>query len=254
MELHGAVIVVTGGASGLGAATAERLASDGAKILVLDLQEDLGKALAESIDGAFVSADVTSEEDVRSAVEVASEMGPVRGLVNCAGIGSSARTVDRNGTPHELSPFQKVVSINLIGTFNCIRLLASVIARQDPLDAVGGRGAIVNTASVAAFDGQIGQAAYSASKGGIVGMTLPVARDLSSVGIRVNTVAPGIIDTPLLASLPEPARESLAYQVLFPKRLGRPDEFAELARFLLVHDYMNGEVVRMDGGIRMAPK
>jgi NAD(P)-dependent dehydrogenase (short-subunit alcohol dehydrogenase family) len=190
---------------------------------------------------------------VSVAVSAATEAGSLRALVNCAGIGPPARTLNRDGTPHDLDHFRTVIEINLIGTFNVIRLAAVEMAKTEPLTD-GLRGAIVNTASVAAFDGQIGQAAYSASKGGVVGMTLPVARDLSAVGIRVNTIAPGIIDTPLLAGLPEPARISLGEQVLMPKRLGRPDEYAELAFFLLTHDYMNAETIRMDGGIRMAPK
>jgi NAD(P)-dependent dehydrogenase (short-subunit alcohol dehydrogenase family) len=196
---------------------------------------------------------VTDSDQVAKIVAVAVESGPLRAVVNCAGIGPPARTLNRDGSPHDLGHFSTVIEINLIGTFNMIRLAAAEMAQTEPLED-GLRGAIVNTASVAAFDGQIGQAAYSASKGGIVGMTLPVARDLSSVGIRVNTIAPGIIDTPLLAGLPEPARESLGQQVLFPKRLGRPDEYAELAYLLLTHDYMNAETIRMDGGIRMAPK
>lgn len=253
MELAGVAAIVTGGASGLGAATARRLAGAGAKVVIADLQDEKGEALADHVKGAFVHADVTDSDQVAKIVAVAVESGPLRALVNCAGIGPPARTLNRDGSPHDLAHFRTVVEINLIGTFNTIRLAAVEMAKTEPLDD-GLRGAIVNTASVAAFDGQIGQAAYSASKGGIVGMTLPIARDLSSVGIRVNTIAPGIIDTPLLAGLPEPARESLGQQVLFPKRLGHPDEFAELAYLLLTHDYMNAETIRMDGGIRMAPK
>jgi NAD(P)-dependent dehydrogenase (short-subunit alcohol dehydrogenase family) len=254
VELGNASAIVTGGASGLGAATARRLAAAGARVVLADLSDAAGETLAAEIDGAFVHVDVTSEEQVAEAVAAASEMAPLRALVNCAGIGSAGRTLGRDGTPHDLGDFQKVIGVNLIGTFNCIRLGASAMAQTDPVDGAGSRGAIVNTASVAAFDGQIGQAAYSASKGGVVGMTLPVARDLSAVGIRVNTIAPGIMDTPMLAGLPEAARESLGQQVLFPKRLGTPEEYAELAYFLLTHDYMNGETIRMDGGIRMAPK
>lgn len=253
MDLSGSSAIVTGGASGLGAATARRLTAAGTHVVIIDLNEEQGEALASELSGAFVGADVTTEE-VQAAVDAASEMGPLRALVNCAGIGSVARTIDRDNNPHDLSYFQKVISINLIGTFNCIRLAAAAMAKTDPIDDEGQRGAIVNTASVAAFDGQIGQAAYSASKGGIVGMTLPIARDLATVGVRVNTIAPGIIDTPLLAALPEPARESLAQQVLFPKRLGVPQDYADLAHHLLTHDYMNGESIRMDGGIRMGPK
>ncbi|HKX76303.1 MAG TPA: 3-hydroxyacyl-CoA dehydrogenase [Acidimicrobiia bacterium] len=253
MDLQGVVAIVTGGASGLGAATTRRLATAGARVVVVDLQDDKGETLATEVKGAYVHADVTDPDQVTQAVEVAVGMGTLRSLVNCAGIGPPARTLNRDGTPHDLDHFRTVIEINLIGTFNFIRLAAAQMARAQPL-ADGQRGAIVNTASVAAYDGQIGQAAYSASKGGVVGMTLPVARDLAAVGIRVNTIAPGLIDTPLLAGLPEPARESLGQQVLFPRRLGRPDEYAELAYLLLTHDYMNAETIRMDGGIRMAPK
>ena len=254
MDLDGTAAIVTGGASGLGRATARRLADAGARVVVADLDREGGERVAAEIDGEFVAADVTSEPDVAGVVEVAARMGPLRALVNCAGIGPPARTLSRDGSPHPLAHFQKVVAVNLVGTFNCIRLVAAAMAATEPVDGAGARGAIVNTASVAAFDGQIGQAAYAASKGGIVGMTLPVARDLATVGIRVNTIAPGIIDTPLLAGLPEPARESLGEQVLFPRRLGEPREFAELAHVLLTHDYVNAETVRMDGGIRMAPR
>ena len=254
MDMRGASVIVTGGASGLGAATARRLAAGGSHVVIADVQEDPGGAIADEIGGRFVRTDVTDPDQVSVAVEVASELATLRGLVNCAGIGPPARTLNRDGTPHDLSQFSRVVEINLIGTFNCIRIAAGAIAQSDPVDDGGARGAIVNTASVAAFDGQIGQAAYSASKGGVVAMTLPVARDLSSVGIRVNAIAPGLIDTPLLAGLPQAAKESLGQQVLFPKRLGTPDEYAELAFTLLTHDYMNAETIRMDGGIRMAPK
>ncbi len=251
MDVAGSSAIVTGGASGLGAATARRLAGAGAHVVILDVQD--GEELAQELGGVAVQADVTIEPEVAVAVAAASEMGPLRVLVNCAGIGPPARTLSRDGTPHDLQHFQKVIAINLVGTFNCIRLAAVAMAQTEP-DAEGNRGAIVNTASVAAFDGQVGQAAYSASKGGVVGMTLPVARDLASVGVRVNTIAPGIIDTPMLAGLPEAARESLGQQVLNPKRLGTPDEYADLVYFLVTHDYMNGESIRMDGGIRMAPK
>jgi NAD(P)-dependent dehydrogenase (short-subunit alcohol dehydrogenase family) len=254
MQLDQTSAVVTGGASGLGAATARRLAAAGAKVVVSDLNAEAGEAVANEIGGAFVPTDVTKEEDVSAAVATATEMAPLRALVNCAGIGSVGRTINRDGTPHDLGYFAMVLAVNLTGTFNCIRLAATAMAALDPTDESGSRGAIVNTASVAAFDGQIGQAAYSASKGGVAGMTLPIARDLSSVGIRVNTIAPGIIDTAMLAALPEEAKTSLGQQVLFPKRLGQPAEYAALAEFLLTHDYMNGETVRMDGGIRMGPK
>ncbi|MDX1447638.1 MAG: SDR family NAD(P)-dependent oxidoreductase [Acidimicrobiia bacterium] len=254
MKLDQTSAIVTGGASGLGAATARRLAAAGARVVVADLNPEAGEQVAAEIGGAFVTTDVTSADDVSHAVEVAGEMGPLRSLVNCAGIGSVGRTINRDGSPHDLGYFASVIAVNLTGTFNCIRLAAGAMAQLDPVDDHGGRGAIVNTASVAAFDGQIGQAAYSASKGGVVGMTLPIARDLSSVGVRVNTIAPGIIDTAMLAALPDEAKTSLGQQVLFPKRLGQPAEYAALAEFLLTHDYMNGETIRMDGGIRMAPK
>ncbi|CAN5299076.1 SDR family oxidoreductase [soil metagenome] len=253
MLLNGMSAIVTGGASGLGAATARRLATDGAKVVLVDLQVEAGEATAAEIGGVYVHADVTDPDQVRAAVDAAVEMGSLRALVNCAGIGTAAKTVDREGNPHDLAQFTRVVSINLIGSFNCIRLAAAAMTRNEP-DPAGERGAIVNTASVAAFDGQVGQAAYSASKGGVVGMTLPIARDLAQSGIRVNTIAPGIMDTPMLAGLPEAARESLGHQVLNPPRLGTPDEFAALVHFLLTHGYMNAETVRMDGGIRMAPR
>lgn len=253
MDISGAAAVVTGGASGLGAATARKLAASGMRVVVLDVQDGLGERVANEIGGAYVHADVTRSEEVQAAVDAAAEMAPLRVLVNCAGIGPPQRTVNRDGSPHDLDHFIRVVTINLIGTFNCTRLAAVVMSQTEPM-ADNERGAIVNTASVAAFDGQVGQAAYSASKGGVVGMTLPIARDLASRGIRVNTIAPGIIDTPLLAGLPEPARVSLGEQVLHPQRLGTPDEFAELAHLLITHSYMNAETIRMDGGIRMAPK
>jgi len=253
VDIAGSSAIVTGGASGLGAATARKLAAAGMKVVIVDLQDGLGDPVAAEIAGAYVHADVTNSDEVQAAVDAAMEMAPLRVLVNCAGIGRPSRTLDRDGEPHDLGHFDTVIRINLIGTFNCIRLAAAAMATTEPM-ADGERGAIVNTASVAAFDGQIGQAAYSASKSGIVGMTLPVARDLASVGIRVNTIAPGIMDTPMLAGLPEKARESLGQQVLNPKRLGTVEEYADLAAFLVTHSYMNGETIRMDGGIRMGPK
>jgi NAD(P)-dependent dehydrogenase (short-subunit alcohol dehydrogenase family) len=253
MNIDGISALVTGGASGLGAATARRLAGKGARVLIADLQDDLGEAMAGEVQGGFIHVDVTDTAEVEAAVAAAAEMGPLRVVVNCAGIGPPGRTLSRDGSPIDLDVFQKIIDINLVGTFNVIRLAASVMATTEPL-ADGLRGVIVNTASVAAFDGQVGQAAYSASKGGIVGMTLPIARDLAVVGIRVNTIAPGIMDTPLLAGLPEPARQSLATQVLFPQRLGEPDEYGHLVYHLIENDYMNGETIRMDGGIRMGPK
>ncbi|MGZ5385064.1 MAG: SDR family NAD(P)-dependent oxidoreductase [Acidimicrobiia bacterium] len=253
MDTRGISAIVTGGASGLGAATSRKLAIEGARVVIADLQAAAGQEVADEIGGKYVQTDVTDTEQVQAAVVLAGELGDLRVLVNCAGIGLPSRTLNREGEPMDLAFFSKILEINLIGTFNAIRLAAAAMARTEPLGS-GQRGVIVNTASVAAFDGQIGQAAYAASKGGIVGMTLPVARDLAVLGIRVNTIAPGIIDTPLLAGLPEPARESLATQVLFPHRLGRPDEYAELAYHLIRNDYINAETIRMDGGIRMQPK
>lgn len=253
MDTRGISAIVTGGASGLGAATSRKLAIEGARVVIADLQAAAGQEVADEIGGKYLQTDVTVTEQVQAAVVLAGELGDLRVLVNCAGIGLPSRTLNREGEPMDLAFFSKILEINLIGTFNAIRLAAAAMARTEPLGS-GQRGVIVNTASVAAFDGQIGQAAYAASKGGIVGMTLPVARDLAVLGIRVNTIAPGIIDTPLLAGLPEPARESLATQVLFPHRLGRPDEYAELAYHLIRNDYINAETIRMDGGIRMQPK
>lgn len=250
---------MTGGASGLGEATARLLADKGARVVVADLQDDKGEAVAKELEGIFVHTDVTSEEDVIAAVEAAKELGPLRVLVNCAGIGWPQRTIGKDGqysSAHGLDIFTKVIQINLIGTFNCIRLAATAMSQTDPLDATGERGAIVNTASVAAYDGQIGQAAYSASKGGVVGMTLPIARDLSAVGIRVNTIAPGLIDTPIYGQGDgaEAFKEKLKKDVLFPQRLGTSEEFATLAVELATNSYMNAESIRIDGGIRMQPK
>ncbi|MCB1002871.1 MAG: SDR family NAD(P)-dependent oxidoreductase [Acidimicrobiales bacterium] len=253
MDIAGVSAIVTGGASGLGEATSRRLAAQGARVVVLDMQDDKGTALASELGGIFVHADVTNTEEVQAAVDAASELGALRVLVNCAGIGWAQRTVDRSGGSADLGAFEKVVSVNLVGTFNCIRLAASAMSQTEPGE-YGERGAIVNTASVAAFDGQIGQASYSASKGGVVGMTLPIARDLAAVGVRVNTIAPGLIDTPLLGLLPDEQKEALAQSVLFPKRLGTPDDFASLALELVTNGYLNGETFRLDGGIRMPPK
>jgi NAD(P)-dependent dehydrogenase (short-subunit alcohol dehydrogenase family) len=253
MDINGVAAIVTGGASGLGEATVRLLASKGARVVVADLQDDKGGAIAGDVNGVYVRADVTNPEEVQEAVTAASDLGPLRVLVNCAGIGWAQRTIDRGGSPADLDAFTRVLRINLIGTYNCIRLAASAMNSTEPLEH-NERGAIVNTASVAAFDGQIGQAAYSASKAGVVGMTLPIARDLSAAGIRVNTIAPGIIDTPLLGTLPEAARTELSKSVLFPQRLGVPADFASLALELITNGYMNGETVRMDGGIRMPPR
>jgi NAD(P)-dependent dehydrogenase (short-subunit alcohol dehydrogenase family) len=258
MELNGASALVTGAASGIGAAVARQLAGKGAKVLVADLQADKGEALAEEIGGAFAQVDVTDTDQIKAAVEQATTLGPLRVLVNSAGIGWAQRTIGRDGefdSAHDLGAFSKVIAINLIGTFDCIRLAATAMSRNEP-DADGERGSIVNLASVAAFDGQIGQASYSASKGGVVGMTLPVARDLSAAGIRVNTVAPGLIDTPIYGEgeQAEQFKAKLGESVLFPKRLGDPDELASMVVECATNPYMNGETVRVDGGIRMPPK
>ena len=259
MDISGASAIVTGGASGLGEATARLLTEKGARVVVADVQDDKGEAVAKALEGIFAHTDVTSEEDVIAAVEAAKELGPLRVLVNCAGIGWPQRTIGKDGqysSAHGLDIFTKVISINLIGTFNCIRLAATAMSQTAPLDESGERGAIVNTASVAAYDGQIGQAAYSASKGGIVGMTLPIARDLSAVGIRVNTIAPGLIDTPIYGQGEgaEAFKEKLKKDVLFPHRLGTSEEFATLAVELVTNSYMNAESIRVDGGVRMQPK
>ncbi|MGW4424456.1 SDR family NAD(P)-dependent oxidoreductase [Streptosporangium sp. NPDC004631] len=257
MDLNGAAAVISGGASGLGEATARDLAAHGAAVVVADLNEERGKALADEIGAIFVKTDVSDEQQVQAAVDAAVATGrPLRAVVNSAGIGWAGRTVNRDGSPHDLATYRKVIEVNLIGTFNLMRIGAAAIARTEPVDADGQRGVIVNTASVAALEGQTGQVAYSASKGGIVGMTLPAARDLAAVGVRVNTVCPGIIDTPIygFAADAEEFKARLVAPVVFPKRMGRPDEFAHLVRSLIENDYMNGEVVRFDGGIRFQPK
>ncbi|MCD4532526.1 SDR family oxidoreductase [Nocardioides sp. cx-169] len=258
MELTGSSAIVTGGASGIGAAAARALAAKGATVVVADLQADKGEALAEEIKGVFAQVDVTQTDQITAAVEAAADIAPLRAVVNSAGIGWAQRTIGRDGqleSAHSLEAFTKVVQINLIGTFDMVRQAATVMSRNEP-DEDGCRGAIVNLASVAAFDGQIGQASYSASKGGVVGMTLPVARDLSASGIRLNTVAPGLIDTPIYGEGPDADtfKENLGRNVLFPKRLGTPDELASMVIECLTNAYMNGEVVRVDGGIRMPPK
>ena len=253
MKIEGKTFLVTGGASGLGGATAKMFADNGAHVVIVDLNTELGESVAHDIGGRFVRCDVSSEADGQKAIETAvSAFGGLDGLVNCAGIGSASRTLGKTG-PHDLASFVKTISVNLIGTFNMIRLASAAIANKDP-DEGGQRGVIVNTASVAAYDGQIGQAAYSASKGGIVGMTLPIARDLASVGIRVMTIAPGLFKTPLLAGLPEEAQASLGKQVPFPPRLGLPPEYAALVKAIVENDMLNGEVIRLDGAIRMAPR
>jgi NAD(P)-dependent dehydrogenase (short-subunit alcohol dehydrogenase family) len=254
MLLQGTSTIVSGGASGLGEATARRLAGAGAHVVVLDLQDDKGRELATELGGTFAHADVTDTEQVQAAVHAATAAGPLRALVNCAGIGMAGRTINRDGTPHSLDVFERVVRINLIGTFNVIRLAAAAMATTDPIDQFGARGAIVNTSSVAGLEGQTGQAAYSASKGGVIGITLPIARDLAAIGVRVNTICPGLMDTPLFGLASPAVKDSLGASVLFPKRMGTTDEFASLALELVTNDYINGEVVRLDGGIRFQPK
>ena len=246
MRIDGNTFLVAGGGSGLGAATTNMLAAAGARVVVADLEGETPEG------GRFVETDVTDEERVRAAVEAALELGALRGVVNCAGIASAEKVLGREG-PHPLDSFVKVVQVNLIGTFNVIRLAAEAMAGNEPLESKE-RGVIVNTASVAAYDGQIGQVAYAASKGGVVSLTLPVARELARSGIRVMTIAPGIFDTPMMAGLPEDARESLGDQVPFPSRLGKPEEYANLVKHIVENEMLNGEVIRLDGAIRMAPK
>ena len=254
MDITGSVALVTGGASGLGLATARRLVKAGAKAVLVDLPSSKGDEAAASLDGGavFAAADVTDEAAVRSALDAAGELGQLRVVVNCAGIGTPGRLLGRDGTAYPIEPFVKVLQVNLIGTFNVIRLAAERLAAAEPVGEE--RGVIVNTASVAAYEGQIGQAAYSASKGGIVGMTLPIARDLAQRLIRVVTIAPGLFDTPLLAGLPEEARTSLGQQVPHPSRLGDPDEYGALVEHIVANPMLNGEVIRLDGAIRMAPR
>jgi NAD(P)-dependent dehydrogenase (short-subunit alcohol dehydrogenase family) len=256
MPLNGASAIVTGGASGIGEGSARQLAALGARVVIADLQVDRGEALAAGIGGLFVRCDVSSEEDGAAAVAAASEMGPLRALVNSAGLGRAARTVDRNNEPMPQATFDFVIRINLLGSFNMLRQSAAAMARTEPVDGDGSRGAIVNMASAAAFDGQTGQAAYSASKGGIVGMTLPIARDLSAVGVRVNTIAPGLIDTPIYGSgeAADAFKAHLGESVLFPKRLGVAEELAFMVIECITNPYMNGETIRVDGGIRLPPK
>jgi NAD(P)-dependent dehydrogenase (short-subunit alcohol dehydrogenase family) len=253
MELSGIGALVAGGASGLGEATARELVARGARVAIADLNEERGRPLAEQLDGPFVQADVTGEAPVRASVEAAVEaFGGIRLAVSCAGVGWAERTVKKDG-PAALEPFEAVVRVNLIGTFNVLRLAAAAMAENEP-DAEGERGLVVMTASIAAFDGQIGQTAYAASKGGVVGLTLPAARDLARLGIRVCTIAPGLFDTPLLAGLPEEARRALGEQIPFPSRLGRAEEYARLACHIAENTMLNGEVVRLDGALRMPPR
>jgi NAD(P)-dependent dehydrogenase (short-subunit alcohol dehydrogenase family) len=253
VDVNDAVAVVTGGASGLGLATTKALLDDGAQVVILDLPTSKGEEVAKEMGdrARFAPADVTDPDAVTAALDVAESLGPVRVVVNCAGTGSAIKTLSKNG-PYPLDDFKRVVNVNLIGTFNVLRLGAERIAKTEPLGEE--RGVIINTASVAAFDGQVGQAAYSASKGGVVGMTLPIARDLSRELIRVVTIAPGLFDTPLLAMLPDEAKKSLGAQVPHPSRLGHPQEYGALAAHIVANPMINGEVIRLDGAIRMAPR
>lgn len=258
MDINGTSAIVTGGASGIGEAAARQLAAKGAIVVVADLNAEKGEALAKEIGGAFVNVDVTNTDQIQTAVNTAVELAPLWSLVNSAGIGWAQRTIGRDGNPdsaHNLDAFKKVIAINLIGTFDAVRLAATAMSLNTPNES-GERGAIVNMASVAAFDGQIGQASYSASKGGVVGMTLPVARDLSAAGIRLNTIAPGLIDTPIYGEGPDSDafKANLGQNVLFPKRLGHASELASMVVELVTNSYMNAETIRVDGGIRMPPK
>jgi NAD(P)-dependent dehydrogenase (short-subunit alcohol dehydrogenase family) len=254
MDLTGAAALVTGGASGLGLATARRLAAAGAAVTIVDLPSSAGSDIAAELGGSFAPADVTNPEQVAAAVALAAQAGPLRVVVNCAGIAPPAKVLDREGNPSPLADFERIVRVNLIGTFNVIGQASALMARTEPDADTGDRGVIVNTASVAAFEGQIGQPAYSASKGGVHAMTLPIARELARYGIRVLTIAPGIMETPMLAGLPQPAQDSLGQQVPYPQRLGRPDEYAQLVMAIIDNGYLNGETIRLDGAIRMAPK
>ncbi|HEY3537092.1 MAG: 3-hydroxyacyl-CoA dehydrogenase [Trinickia sp.] len=252
MEIRGNAFLITGGASGLGAATARLIAREGGKVALADLNEAAGNALAGELGGTFVKCDVSREEDAQRAVDAALGLGKLVGLVNCAGVAPAVKTVGKDG-PHPLEAFRRTVEINLIGTFNVLRLAAAAMAKNEPNEG-GERGVIVNTASVAAFDGQVGQAAYAASKSGVAGMTLPIARDLARNGIRVMTIAPGIFETPMLLGMPKEVQDSLGAMVPFPSRLGKPDEYAMLVKQILDNPMLNGEVIRLDGAIRMQPK
>ena len=252
MQIQNNVFIITGGASGLGAATARMIVEAGGKVLLADVQVEAGIALAAELNGRFVQCDVTSEADGQAVVAAAPEMGTLRGLINCAGVAPAVKTVGKDG-PHPLDVFQRTININLVGTFNMARLAADAIGKLDALES-GERGIIINTASVAAYDGQIGQAAYGASKAAVVGLTLPMARDLARSGIRVMTIAPGIFETPMLMGMPEEVRDALGKMVPFPSRLGRPSEYAQLARAIIENTMLNGETIRLDGAIRMQPK
>ncbi|AVJ28732.1 3-hydroxyacyl-CoA dehydrogenase [Achromobacter spanius] len=252
MEIANKVFIVTGGASGLGAGTARMLVEHGAKVVIADLQDEPGEALAKELGQRYVHCDVTQEADGKKVVAAALELGALFGLVNCAGVAPAAKIVGKNGA-HPLELFQKVVSINLIGSFNMMRLAAEAMSANTP-ESTGERGVMINTASVAAFDGQIGQAAYAASKAGVAGMTLPIARDLSKTGIRCMTIAPGIFGTPMIFGMPQEVQDSLAASIPFPARLGRPEDYAKLVHSIITNDMLNGETIRLDGAIRMPPK
>ena len=252
MEIQGKVFIVTGGASGLGEGTARMLAAAGGKVVIADMQAEKGQAVAQAIGGVFVSCDVTSEADGQDVIAKATALGKLMGLVNCAGVAPAEKIVGKNGA-HSLANFSKTISINLIGSFNMMRLAAEAMGKNEP-ESTGERGVLISTASVAAYDGQIGQAAYAASKGGIVGMTLPIARDLARSGIRNMTIAPGIFGTPMLFGMPQEVQDALAAGVPFPSRLGKPEDFAKLVRHIFENDMLNGEVIRLDGAIRLAPK
>ncbi len=252
MEIANKVFIVTGGASGLGAGTARMLVEHGAKVVIADLQDEPGEALAKELGQRYVHCDVTQEADGKKVVAAALELGALFGLVNCAGVAPAAKIVGKNGA-HPLELFQKVVSINLIGSFNMMRLVAEAMSANTP-ESTGERGVMINTASVAAFDGQIGQAAYAASKAGVAGMTLPIARDLSKTGIRCMTIAPGIFGTPMIFGMPQEVQDSLAASIPFPARLGRPEDYAKLVHSIITNDMLNGETIRLDGAIRMPPK
>ncbi len=252
MEIAGKVFIVTGGASGLGEGTARMLAAKGGLVVIADMQTDKGAAVAKEINGAFVKCDVSQEADAQAVVAKAASLGKLMGLVNCAGIATGEKIVGKNGA-HALASYQKVITVNLIGSFNMMRLAAEAMCNNDP-ESNGERGVMISTASVAAYDGQIGQAAYSASKGGIVGMTLPIARDLARNGIRNMTIAPGIFGTPMMFGMPQEVQDSLAASVPFPSRLGTPQDYAKLAVHIFENDMLNGEVIRLDGAIRLAPR
>ncbi len=252
MDIKNKVFIVTGGASGLGAGTARMLVREGARVVLADVQDEAGQKLAQELGQTYVHCDVTQEADAQKVVEAATGLGKLFGLINCAGIAPASRTVGREG-PHALDLFQKVVMVNLVGTFNMTRLAAQAMSLNEPEPTME-RGVLINTASVAAYDGQIGQAAYSASKGGVVGMTLPIARDLAKLGIRCVTIAPGIFSTPMMSNMPQEVQDSLAASIPFPSRLGLPEDYAKLVQSIITNEMINGETIRLDGAIRMAPK